>query len=69
MVHGLQPLAMRLDNRAGYTPLPQDERYEFTHNDQQAFIFVMWLPKQKRNTTAVIQLYDLDNKLLFVKAD
>jgi len=57
-------LALRLDNRAGVSPLPQDEKYEFTRKDQQFIVFMMWTPKEKRNTTTVIHLYDRNNNLL-----
>lgn len=57
-------LALRLDNRANVTPMALDEKYEFTQKDQQFYVFIMWTPKEKRNTTTKIQIYDLDNNLL-----
>jgi hypothetical protein len=61
---GQGSLALRLDNRSGVSPMAQDERYEFTHKDQQFVVLVMWTPKDKRNTTTALRLYDLNNSLL-----
>lgn len=57
-------LSLKLDNRANVTPMALNEKYEFSRKDQQFFVFIMWSPKDKRNTTTRLQIYDLDNNLL-----
>lgn len=61
---GQGSLSLRLDNRRNVTPMPLDEKYEFTRRDQQFFVFIMWAAKEKRNTTTRVQIYDMDNNLL-----
>jgi trypsin-like peptidase len=58
-------LTLRVENRQGFSPLPSQQRSEFSHKDGQFAAFVMWNPKEKLNTQTVLRLYDLHNRLLY----
>lgn len=58
-------LSLDLDRRRGVTPMPIHPQTEFTHKDQQFFVFMMWNPKDKRTAVTLVRVYDLNNKLLF----
>ena len=55
-------LALGLDNRAGYTPMPQKERYEFTKRDGHFVLFVAWMPARKKRGLVDLRIYDLWNR-------
>jgi hypothetical protein len=57
-------MSLNLNNHDGYAPMPVDERYEFSHADKDAYIFVMWDPKLKAKPEATMQIYDLDNRMM-----
>jgi S1-C subfamily serine protease len=55
-------------NRKADPPRVIDERYEFSHADQQLVVFVSWLPEEKRKGTPAVRVFDLDNRLIFEDA-
>ncbi len=54
----------RTVNKKSNPPLPLDEKIEFSRADNQAVLFLTWLPKEKRKGIPSLRLYDLDNRLL-----
>jgi len=55
-------------NRKADPPRVIDERYEFSHGDQQMVAFVSWLPEEKRKGIPALRLFDLDNRMIFEDA-
>jgi hypothetical protein len=55
-------------NRKADPPRVIEERYEFSHADQQLVAFVAWLPEEKRKGIPALRLFDLDNHLVFEDA-
>ncbi|MBI3670091.1 MAG: trypsin-like peptidase domain-containing protein [Acidobacteria bacterium] len=61
VLHGT--LARRVE-RKGPVPQPVDEKFDFTRRDTELAVFLNWNSKEKIKSTATLQLYDLNNRLL-----
>jgi hypothetical protein len=48
----------------GPVPILIDQGTEFSRRDGQVALWVMWDPKKRLKTTALLRVYDLDNKLI-----
>ena len=51
-------------DKKGEMPWPKERREEFSRRDPKASLFVLWDPKEKRKAQTVLQLYDINNKML-----
>ncbi len=52
-----------LDSRSGF-PNPQEEKFEYSRKDREAFVYVLWEPKIKRKGKVYFRVYSLDNQML-----
>ena len=57
-------LALSIDKRRNVTPMPLNQKYQFSHKDQHMAVFVMWNAKQKQKTVSLLRIYNLNNQLL-----
>ncbi len=57
-------VSLNVDRRSGYMPMPRDERFEYSTRDRNAYVFVIWDTKEKRNADATMRIFDLDNHLI-----
>jgi len=59
----LGSVARQVDRKRTFAE-PVDESFEFSRRDPQVVVYVLFDPKEKLRTTAIWQLYDLDNRWL-----
>ncbi len=57
-------IARYLDSRTPGFTNPQDEKFEYSRKDREAFLYVLWEPKIKRKGQVSFRVYGLDNRML-----